>query len=45
VINIEKSDLVLLKRVIDTAKIYFKNPEMVESIRRQALGDDKDGSD
>lgn len=44
VINIEKSDLVLLKRVIDTAKIYFKNPEMVEKIRRQALGEEKDGA-
>lgn len=45
VINIEKSDLNLLKRVIDTAKIYFKNPEMVERIRRQVLGEENDGAD
>jgi hypothetical protein len=45
VIHIEKSDLILLKRVIDTAKIYFKNPEMVERIRRQSLGEENDGAD
>ena len=45
VIDIEDDDLILLKRVIDTAKIYFKNPEMMNKIRRQALGDEKDGTD
>jgi hypothetical protein len=38
--EIERDDLALLKRVIDTAKQYFKDPEVIEAIRREALSDD-----
>lgn len=37
--DIEQSDLALLKRVIDTAKQYFKDPAVIEAIRREALGE------
>jgi hypothetical protein len=40
VTNIEKDDLALLKRVIDTAKQYFKDPAVIEAVRREAMGDD-----
>ncbi|OIN95735.1 MAG: hypothetical protein AUJ21_02695 [Anaerolineae bacterium CG1_02_58_13] len=40
VANIEKDDLALLKRVIDTAKQYFKDPAVIEAVRREAMGDD-----
>jgi hypothetical protein len=42
VIEIEKNDLALLRRVIDTAKQYFKDPAILEAIRREALGDSDD---
>jgi hypothetical protein len=37
--DVEKDDLALLKRVIDTAKQYFKDPAVIESARREALED------
>jgi UDP-N-acetyl-D-mannosaminuronic acid transferase (WecB/TagA/CpsF family) len=40
VTEIEKDDLALLKRVIDTAKQYFKDPAVIESVRKEAMGDD-----
>lgn len=38
--DMEPDDLVLLKRVIDTAKQYFQDPKVMETIRRQILGDE-----
>lgn len=40
VMDIEKDDLALLKRVIDTAKQYFKDPDVLEAIRKEAMGED-----
>lgn len=40
VVDIEKDDMVLLKRVIDTAKQYFKDPAIFASVQRQVLGDE-----
>jgi hypothetical protein len=30
----------LLKRVIDTAKLYFQDPAVIEASRREVLGDE-----
>ncbi len=38
--DIEKDDLALLKRVIDTAKQYFKDPAVIEAVRREIMGND-----
>ena len=35
-------DLVLLKRVVDTAKVYFKDPEHFQNVTREIMGDDDD---
>ena len=40
--NLGQDDLALLKRVVDGAKEYFKDPKRVESAVRAALGDDTD---
>ncbi len=40
VTDIEKDDQSLLKRVIETAKQYFKDPAVIEAIRRETLGED-----
>jgi len=40
--DIEKDDLGLLKRVIDTAKQYFKDPAVIEAVRREVLGDENE---
>mgnify|MGYP001614883625 CR=1 FL=1 len=40
VTQIEKDDLALLKRVIDTARQYFQDPAVIESVQRAVLGDD-----
>lgn len=37
--NMEPDDRELLKRVIDTAKGYFKDPERFKKAERSALGD------
>lgn len=42
VIDASDNDLVLLKRVVDTAKQYFKNPERFNRARSDALGGDED---
>ncbi len=39
VCDIEKDDLELLKRVVDTAKEYFKDPERVKRARKEVLGE------
>ncbi len=39
VCDIENDDLDLLKRVIDTAKEYFKDPERVKNARKEVLGE------
>ena len=38
--DIEPDDLVLLKRVIATAKQYFNSPKVIEAARQEVLGDD-----
>lgn len=38
--DIDKDDLVLLKRVVDRAKEYFKDPSRIEESRQEILGDD-----
>lgn len=40
--NIEQDDLALLKRVVDNAKLYFKNPEKFNRAIRETLGDEND---
>ncbi|HLF90428.1 MAG TPA: STAS-like domain-containing protein [Anaerolineales bacterium] len=39
VTNIEPDDLALLKRVIDTAKLYFSDPDNFEFVKQEVLGD------
>lgn len=38
--DIEPDDLALLKRVIDTAKLYFRDPQRFDQAVREALEDD-----
>ena len=40
--DIQPDDLVLLKRVVDTAKQYFKDPQRFEQAVRDELGDESD---
>lgn len=40
--DIEQEDLDLLKRVVETAKEYFEDPERILNARREVLGDDDD---
>lgn len=40
--NIVQDDLALLKRVVDTAKEYFKDPSRFEATRKEVLGDDNE---
>ena len=42
--DIEKDDSALLKRVVATAKQYFKDPKKFEQAVRDALEDENDGS-
>lgn len=37
--DMEQDDLVLLKRVVETAKAYFKNPELHKKATEELLGD------
>jgi hypothetical protein len=41
--NIDPDDLALLKRVIETAKLYFKSPAQIESARMAILGGEDEG--
>ena len=38
----QADDLALLKRVVETAKQYFKDPEKFDQAVRETLGDDSD---
>ena len=42
VVDMEPEDIALLKRVVETAKRYFKDPERFEQASRDALEDDDD---
>ena len=43
--DIEADDRLLLKRVVETAKLYFKNPDRFKQIRNRVLGDEEDVND
>ena len=43
--DMEQDDMALLKRVVETAKQYFKDPERFDQAVREALGDDEDESE
>jgi hypothetical protein len=38
--EMQPDDLALLKRVVETAKLYFKNPKPFDDAAREVLGDD-----
>jgi hypothetical protein len=40
--DMEPDDLVLLKRVVETAKAYFKNPVLHKKATEELLGADND---
>lgn len=40
--DMEQDDLALLKRVVETAKQYFKDPEKFDQAVRETLGDEND---
>ena len=40
--DMEQDDLGLLKRVVDNAKLYFKNPEKFNQAVRETLEDEED---
>jgi len=40
--NMSEDDLVLLKKVVDRAKEYFKEREKIDRAIEEALGDDED---
>ena len=42
--DMEQDDLALLKRVVDNAKQYFKDPERFNQVVQETLGDDDDES-
>lgn len=42
--EMEQDDLALLKRVVETAKEYFKDPERFDQAVRETLGDETDGA-
>ena len=37
--NVESDDLALLKRVVDTAKLYFKDPQRFDQVLQEKLED------
>ena len=47
VVDAEQDDLALLKRVVDNAKLYFKDPERFDKVvkKTQENGDDESQSD
>ncbi len=45
VIDMEQDDLVLLKRVVDTAKEYFKDPERFKRSENKVLGVGNNGQE
>lgn len=40
--DMESDDMALLKRVVDTAKQYFQDPQRFEQAAKEAFGDDDD---
>jgi hypothetical protein len=40
--DMSNEDIALLKRVVDTAKQYFKDPERFKKAREEVLGDSDD---
>ena len=40
--NMEQDDLALLKRVVENAKLYFKDPERFNQAIREVLEDEND---
>ena len=40
--DMEAEDIALLKRVVDTAKLYFKDPERFNQAARETLGSEDD---
>jgi len=40
--DMPQEDLVLLKRVVDTAKAYFRDPERFQRTTREVMGEDDD---
>ena len=43
--DMEQDDMALLKRVVETAKQYFQDPERFNQAVQETLGDDADGSE
>ena len=43
--DMEQDDIALLKRVVETAKQYFRDPQKFDQAVRETLGDDDDGSE
>lgn len=41
--DMEQDDLTLLKRVVDNAKLYFKDPQRFDQVVQETLEDDGDG--
>ena len=42
--DMEADDVALLRRVVDTAKRYFQDPERFNNVVREVLEDDGDGT-
>lgn len=42
--DMQADDLALLKRVVETAKLYFKDPQKFDQAVQETLGDDSDGA-
>jgi len=40
--DMQPDDLALLKRVVETAKLYFRDPQKFDQAVRDALGDESD---
>ena len=38
----EQDDLALLKRIVDNAKLYFKDPKRYDQVVREVMGDEDD---
>jgi len=45
VVDIEPDDFILLSRVIETAKVYFKDPVRFNKIRSNILGEKEDAGE
>ena len=42
--EMEPEDAALLKRVVETAKLYFKDPQRFDQVVRETLEDEQDGA-